>query len=161
MNDALLMGMLHRLTDAQEQLKPLPRRLKFLIAELRNRDAFDQFHHEVRTASAGRTGVQDLGDVRVVHERQGLPLLLEAGDDACRVHAGFDDLQGHAAFDRMFLLAHVDRAHATFAELLQQLVRPKHRAGPATQCPFPKRGWLAWPPKVFLGFRLTSGLAQG
>src|SRR5947208_2832690 len=54
----------------------------------------------------------------------GLPSLLEAGDDVGRVHAGLDDLQGDAPLDRLFLLGEVNRAHAAFAEPLQQLVRP-------------------------------------
>ena len=31
--------------------------------------------------AVGRAGVEHLGDVRVVHQRQGLPLGLEPGDD--------------------------------------------------------------------------------
>ena len=47
-----------------------------------------------------------------------------------RVHAGLDDLQGHLAADRLLLLGHEDEAHAALADLLQQLVRADHRAGP-------------------------------
>ena len=46
-----------------------------------------------------------------------------------RVHARLDDLEGHAAADRLRLLGHVDDAHAPFADLLEQLVRADHRAG--------------------------------
>ena len=43
-------------------------------------------------------GVEHLGDVRVVHQGQRLPLGLEAGDHLPRVHARLDDLQrDHAA----------------------------------------------------------------
>ena len=38
--------------------------------------------------------------LRMVHQGQGLPLGLEAGDDLPRVHAGLDDLEGHLAADR-------------------------------------------------------------
>ena len=34
--------------------------------------------------SARRAGVEDPGDVRVVHQRQGLPLGLEPGEDVLR-----------------------------------------------------------------------------
>ena len=51
-----------------------------LVAVLGDRDALDQLHDEVRPAGVGRAGVEDLGDVGVVHQRQGLPLGLEPGD---------------------------------------------------------------------------------
>ena len=59
-----------------------------------------------------------------------------------RVHARLDDLEGDLALDRLGLLGHPDRAHAAFADLLQQLVRADHRAGA-------------------LGERLVNGGGQG
>ena len=57
------------------------RRELVVVAVLGDRDAVDQLHDEVGPAAVGRAGVEDPGDVRVVHQRQGLPLGLEAGDD--------------------------------------------------------------------------------
>ncbi len=74
-------------------------------------------------------GVEDPGDVLVVHHRQGLALGLEAGDDLAAVHAGLDDLERDLAADRLLLLGHVDDAHAPFADLLEQLVGADDRAG--------------------------------
>ena len=74
-------------------------------------------------------GVEDAGDVDMVHHRQGLPLGLEAGDDLPAVHARLDDLEGDLALDRLGLLGHIDDAHAPFADLLQQLVGADLRAG--------------------------------
>ena len=71
----------------------------------------------------------DLGDVRVVHQRQGLPLGLESGDDLGRVHAGLDDRESDAAPHRLLLLGHVDDAHAALADLLQELEGAQTRAG--------------------------------
>ena len=51
-----------------------------LVAELGDRDAVDQFHHEEGPPALGRPGIEHLGDVGMVHHRQGLPLGLEAGD---------------------------------------------------------------------------------
>ena len=81
-----------------------------------------QLHHEVRPARLGRAGIEHLGDVRMVHQRQRLPLGLEAGDHLLRVHAELDDLERDAAPDRLALLGHPDRAEAAFADLLEQLV---------------------------------------
>ena len=66
----------------------------------------------------------------MVHQRQGLPLGLEAGDDLAGVHARLDDLEGDLAAHRLLLLGHEDDAEAAFADLLQQLVRADDRAGP-------------------------------
>ena len=65
-----------------------------------------------------------LRDVRVIHHRQRLPLLLEARDHLLRVHAQLDDLQRHAPPHRLLLLRHPDGAEAALADLLQQLVGP-------------------------------------
>ena len=72
-----------------------------LVAEAGQRHAMHQFHDEVRPAGFRRAGVEDLGDVLVVHHGQGLPFGLEAGDDLRGVHARLDDFQGHLAADRL------------------------------------------------------------
>ena len=86
-DDALLMRVLDRLADGDEQFQPLPRREVVLVAVPGDRHPLDEVHDEVRPAGAGRAGVEHAGDVRVVHQGQGLPLGLEAGDDLPRVHA--------------------------------------------------------------------------
>jgi hypothetical protein len=65
------------------------------------------------------------GDVGMVHQRQRLPLGLEAGDHLSGIHAGLDDFQRHLAADRMLLFGNEDQSHAAFADLLQGLVRTK------------------------------------
>ena len=79
-------------------------------------------------AGVGGAGVEHLGDVRVVHQRQRLPLGLEAGDDLPGVHARLDDLQRDLAADGVLLLGHEDDAEAALADLLQQLVAADDRA---------------------------------
>ena len=91
--------------------------------------ALDQLHHEVRPAAVGRARIEHLGDVGMIHHRQGLPLGLEPGDHLPRVHARLDDLERDPALDRLRLLGHVDHAHAAFADLLEQLVGADLRAG--------------------------------
>src|SRR2546425_353622 len=69
------------------------------------------------------------GHVRVVHQSQGLALRLEARQDLARVHAGLDDLQRDLAADRFHLFRQEDGAHAAFAQVLQELVRPDPSTG--------------------------------
>ena len=95
-----------------------------------------------------RARVEHAGDVRVVHQRQGLPLGLEPRHHLAGVHPGLDDLQGDLAADRLFLLGQVDHAHAALAEDRQDPVGtdaqrmrpgilPRRNAGPGL------RGWFA------------------
>ena len=121
-DDPLLVGVLHGPADEHEQLQPLPDRELLSVAVLGDGQATDQLHDEVGAARTGHPAVVDLGDVRVVHHRQGLPLGLEPGDDLLRVHPRLDDLQGHLAAHGLTLFGHVDDAHAPLADLLHQLV---------------------------------------
>ena len=94
-----------------------------LVAVRRDRHALDQVHNEVRPAGVGRAGVEDLGDVGVVHQRQRLTLRLEASQDLSAVHPRLDQLDRDQPLDRLGLLGHPDRTHAALAHLLDQLVR--------------------------------------
>ena len=127
-DDPLLMRVLDGLADLDEQVEAILCGELVLVAVLGDRNPADQFHHEVRPAGLGRAGIEHLGDVRMVHQRQRLPLGLEAGDDLLGVHAQLDDLEGHAPPDRLALLGHPDHAEAAFAELLEKLVAADDRA---------------------------------
>ncbi len=128
-DDAFLMGVLDRLADLDEQLQPLAGGVSARVAVFGDRRPFDQFHDEVRPPGFGAAAVQHRGDALVVHQGQGLPLGLEAGDDLPGVHARLDDLQGDFAFDRLLLHGHVDHAHAAVADLVDQLVAADLHAG--------------------------------
>ncbi len=73
-----------------------------------------------------------MGDVGVVHQRQRLPLRLEASNYLARVHARLEHLQGYLASNGFLLLSHEDNAETALANLLEQLVRPDYRAGAFT-----------------------------
>ena len=128
-DDPLLVRVLHRPADQDEQVEPSSGMERLAVAVVGDRDALDQLHDEVGAARVGGAGVEDLGDVGVVHQRQGLAFGLEAGDDLAGVHARLDDLQRHPAADRVRLLGHEDDAHAPLADRLQQLVGADDRAG--------------------------------
>ena len=121
-DDPLLVRVLHRRADLAEQRQPVRQAEAVLVAVLGERDALDQLHDEERPAVVGRAGVEDPGDVGVVHQGQGLPLRLEPGQDGPRVHARLDQLERHLPLDRLRLLGEVDGAHAPFADLLAELV---------------------------------------
>ena len=86
--------------------------------------AVDVLHHQIRLASGSRAGIEDLGDRRVVHDGQRLPLGFESLHGCSIVHSGPDQLQRDLAPDRFDLLGQPDLSHAADAEFLQQTVRP-------------------------------------
>ncbi len=122
--------MLHRLADRYEQFQALLGGKPGLIAEPGQRQAVDQLHDEERLAGGREAAVEDLGDVGMIHQRQRLPLLLEALHHRFGIHAGLDQLQRHPALDGLGLLGDPDLAHAPFADLLFKRVVPRdHDAG--------------------------------
>ena len=68
------------------------------------------------------SAIEHLGDVRVVHHGQGLPLGLEACEHGLRVHARLDQLERDLPLHRLGLLRDPDLAHAAFADPFEQLV---------------------------------------
>jgi Transposase DDE domain len=64
----------------------------------------------------GHAGVEELGDVRVVHQGQGLLFGLEARNHLLGIHAGLDDLQGDRATDGRLLRSHEDDAKFNIRE---------------------------------------------
>src|SRR5262249_33913087 len=97
-------------------------------AVLRDGSSLDQFHDEVRATLRRGAGVEEPGDVGVIHQRQGLPLGLEPGDDLPAVQPWLDDLQGHPALDRLLLLGREASAHAALTDVWEKLVRADERA---------------------------------
>ena len=96
-----LMCVLHGLANMGEQLQPLTNAQVMPITEIGDGNAADQFHHKVRPARLGGATVKYLGNVRVIHQRQGLPLGLKTGHHLPGIHARFDDLQRHLAANRL------------------------------------------------------------
>jgi hypothetical protein len=98
-------------------------------------------HDEVGPPGVVGPGVEHLGDVRVVHQGQRLPLGLEPCDDLGRVHARLDQLQGDLAADRPLLLGDEHDPEPAFSDLLPQPVRPDRRRGrPRVTCRRERRG---------------------
>lgn len=62
-----------------------------LVVVMGDREASDEFHHEVWQARIGSARIEHFGDIGVIHHRQRLSFGLEAGDDLLRIHAQRDD----------------------------------------------------------------------
>ena len=88
----------------------------------------DEFHDEIRAAAVVHSGVKDPRDVGMIHQGQGMPLSLEAGQDLPRIHARLKDLQRHLAADGLFLLGQVDNAESALPQDAEQLVGADPRA---------------------------------
>ncbi len=121
--------MLNRLADRYQQLEPLTQGQLAVVAELSNWHAVDQFHHKVGASAGCRPGVEDSGNVLMIHHCQRLPLGLEPSDDLAAVHSRLDDLERDLAAHRLLLLRHVDGAHASLTNLFEQLVGADDRTG--------------------------------
>ena len=121
-DDALLVCMLDRPAKPLEHRQPIARAHPLLVAVLVDRNPGDVLHDEVRAPRLRAPGVEHLGDVRVVHQRQRLALALEASDHLLRIHAELDDLDRHAALKRLTLLGEIDAAHASLAQQAENLV---------------------------------------
>ena len=96
-------------------------------------DSGDVLHREIRAAFGRRSGLKDLGDSGMLHERERLALGLEAGNDFARVHARLDELDGDAAADGLFLFGQPDFTHAAFADHFEQMVRTNDGCGGSCQ----------------------------
>ena len=129
MNDAFLVRVLDGAADVDEQLQSFTGAQTGLVTVVGDGKPANQFHDEVRPATGRGAAIEHLGDVRMVHQRQRLPLRLEPRDNLARVHAGLDDLERYLALHRLDLLGHEHRAETTFADLLEQLVAANHHPG--------------------------------
>ena len=67
MNDAFLVGVLNSLGNLDEQIEPLRGGKISLVAVVSNLDPAHQLHDEVRAARVRRAGLQNLGDIRMIH----------------------------------------------------------------------------------------------
>ncbi len=61
-------------------------------------------------------GIEDAGNVGMIHEREDSPLGLEAGDYFAGIHAELDDFEGDLAVDGLLLFGEVNDAHAALAQ---------------------------------------------
>ena len=92
MDDALLVGVLDRMTDLDEQRESVLGAKTVLVAVVCNGDSLNQFHHEVRPTGLSGPGINNFGDIGVIHQGQDLAFCFKSGNHLLGVHAQFDDL---------------------------------------------------------------------
>ena len=122
MDHTLLVRMVDRMADREEEDESLPGGHPLAIAILCDGRAFDVLHHEVRPPGGAGAGVEDLGDVRVVHHRERLAFLVEAGEHLRGIQAELHDLERHAPANGFTLLGEIDRPHPPFAQQLDDAI---------------------------------------
>ena len=129
MDDALLVGVLHGLADPHEEFQPLPGIEPVLITVAGHGNALDQVHHKEGPPGFRGPGVQHPGDVRVVHQGQGLPFGLKSRQHLPGVPSRLNDLQGHEPPHGLLLLGLIDHPAPAFTDLLEQLIAANPVAG--------------------------------
>src|SRR5262245_48601069 len=93
-----------------------------VVAVFRDRYPTHKLHYQVRTAVDRRSTIEHLGDVRMVHQSQGLPLRFEPSLRMFSADPSLDELDRDDTVDRLCLLGGPDSAHAAFANKFEQPV---------------------------------------
>ena len=99
-----------------------------MVAVFGDLDAAHPFHDEEGTSSFSGAGVEDFGDVGMVHHGQRLPFRLEPGDDSLCIHAELDDLERDTTAHRLGLLGDINHAATTLTHLLEHFVAADYPA---------------------------------
>ena len=129
-DDALLVGVLHRLADVDEQPQPVPRTSRRLWSQnsvigTPRTSSMTKYGRPESVAPASKTLAMLGWSIRARACRSAS----NRATTCAGVHPRLDDLQGHPAADRVRLLGHEHHAEPALADLLHQLVRADHRAG--------------------------------
>ena len=122
MDDALLMRVLHRFANLDEQLESLSRIEPVLIAEVGHAGSADQFHHHEGPSAWRGAGVEHPGDTGMIHQGQRLSFDVEPGDQGPGIHAELEDFERHIAAHRLHLFGSKHHAPAAFAEAFHEAV---------------------------------------
>src|SRR5437667_2918948 len=124
MNDSFLVRVLNRVANPYEKFEPLPNRELLPVAIIGNAKTFHIFHDEERPSGFRRPTIKDFGDVRMIHQRQGLPFSFKPRDHRPGIHSQLDDLKSDAAVDRFLLVRQINYSATAFADRLQKSIVP-------------------------------------
>src|SRR5262245_48741204 len=93
-----------------------------LVAIIADFYALNQFHHEIGSPPLGGASIEDVSDVRMIHQGQRLPLRLKACNHTLRVHPRLNDLEGDATADRLLLFGDENDPASSLSNFVQKFV---------------------------------------
>jgi hypothetical protein len=123
-NGPFLMGVLNSIADLLEELKAFPDVQAAGIAVPGYGFAGHVLHSEIGPSILGSASIEDLGNVRMAHESEGLALRLEARNDSGRIQITPDELEGDSTADGFFLFGLIDLSHSSGIDLADDSIGP-------------------------------------
>src|SRR5581483_4086858 len=124
MDDCLLVRMLHRFANGDEKPKSVADFEPLLVTIVSDWNTGHVFHHEIRLPLRCGACVKNLGDRRVVHDRECLPLSLKALKKRIVVRSPPNQFDGDLPLKWNSLLGEPDLAHTPFADFFPQAIWP-------------------------------------
>ena len=117
-----LVGVLHSLTDLDENFEAFQDGELLAIAVGGNRFARHELHHKVRLAIGCCACVEDFRDCRMIHQRERLAFGLKAPQQRIVEDAGANQFQRNLALNGLKLLGKPHLPHSAFNNLANQAV---------------------------------------
>jgi len=96
----------------------------FLVAVIGDGHARNVLHHKVGLPVRRCSGVKNLRDRRMVHQRERLAFILKPHQRRAVEHPSLDELQSDSPLHRRRLLRQPNLSHAALSELADQTVWP-------------------------------------
>ena len=124
MNDEVPVRVIDRGTDIRKEVKAIFEPQPVVVGELRQPQAVDVLHHDVRQTGIGGAAIEQPADVRVLQPGERLTLAAEARENEIGVHARPHQLDRDSGVILVVVaLGEKDRAHAASTKLANQPVR--------------------------------------
>src|SRR5947207_10964609 len=108
MNNALLMRVLDSLADLDKKGEPFPHGKSVLVTEITDAYPHYNLHHKERAPRVRGSGIEDSGNILMIHQSQRMPLLFKPCNDLPRVHPQLHDLESNLPVERRRLLRQVN-----------------------------------------------------
>ena len=121
--------MLDRIASLRQDQGTLVQRERVPIAELRDRQATDELHHEVGAAAVSDAAIDRTRDARMVDQRHSPSLMVEARKHRLGVHPQLDQLDRDLLLEGPLAHRAPHRAEPAVADLIDEAVGADLRAG--------------------------------
>ena len=126
MNDSLLMGVFDCPAHLDQEGDPGFNRQRMGVAVTGDGFALHEIHHEVRPSIGTGSRVKNLGNVRVIHHRQGLSFDFEPADDTPGIHAQLENFERNRPLNGILLLHPINRTSSPFSHQVDETVGAYH-----------------------------------